>query len=226
MNGLRMMVTRHARVQRGSYSLKGKFRSFSSLAVLMARQQITPKKQVSRPGDEDVKSDRKPKLVQVAKPAPSPESDASEADKSTDDDDENSGVDDEGLEKLLKALGEDGLDEFDLAQLHMLSGAAAGDESEDDENAERVPENEEPEHEEEEEEEEGEEIALDDDDVDSVDQDAIPRRKVQVDNKVCLFSLFTFARLILSVDRSRTHTGYHQIGPISSMDRDVSCFVS
>src|SRR6267154_521614 len=205
MNGLRMMVTRHARVPRGSYSLKGKFRSFSSLAVLMARQQITPKKQVSRPGDEDVKSDRKPKLVQVAKPAPSPESDASEADKSTDDDDENSGVDDEGLEKLLKALGEDGLDKFDLAQLHMLSGAAAGDESED---------------------EESEEIALDDDDVDSVDQDAIPRRKVQVDNKVCLFSLFTFARLILSVDRSRTHTGYHQIGPISSMDRDVSCFVS
>ena len=155
----------------------------------MARQQITSKKSVSRPRDEGVKSDRNPKLVQVAKPAPSPESDASEADGSTDDDDENSGVDDEGLEKLVKALGEDGLDEFDLAQLRMLSGAAASEESEDDASAESVPEDEEPEDDDEEG--EGEEIALDDDDVDSVDQDAIPRRKVQVDNKVCHFSLFT-----------------------------------
>jgi len=149
----------------------------------MARQQITSKKSVSRPRDKDVKSDRKP--------ATPPESDASEAD----DDDENSGVDDGGLEKLMTALGEDGLDEFDLAQLRMLSGATTGEEAEDD--AESVPEDEEPgdeqeqeQEQEEEQEDEGEEIALDDDDVDSVDQDAIPRRKVQVDNKVCLFSLF------------------------------------
>jgi rRNA-processing protein EBP2 len=153
----------------------------------MARQRITSKKSVSRPRDEDAKSGRKPKSMQVVKPAPPPESDASEADESTADDDENSG----GLEKLVKALGEDGLDEFDLAQLRMLSGAAAGEETEDDANAESVLEAEEPGEGEEEEEEEGEEIALDDDDVDSVDQDAIPRRKVQVDNKVCLFSLFT-----------------------------------
>jgi rRNA-processing protein EBP2 len=153
----------------------------------MARQRIISKKSVSRPRDEDVKSGRKPKLMQAVKPAPPPESDASEADESTADDDENSG----GLEKLVKALGEDGLDEFDLAQLRMLSGAAAGEETEDDANAESVLEAEEPGEGEEEEEEEGEEIALDDDDVDSVDQDAIPRRKVQVDNKVCLFSFFT-----------------------------------
>lgn len=155
----------------------------------MARQRITSKKSVSRPRDEDVKSGRKPKLMQAVKPAPPPESDASEADESTADDDENSG----GLEKLVKALGEDGLDEFDLAQLRMLSGAAAGEETEEDANAESVLEDGEPGdgEEEEEEEEEGEEIALDDDDVDSVDQDAIPRRKVQVDNKVCIFSFFT-----------------------------------
>jgi rRNA-processing protein EBP2 len=157
----------------------------------MARQQITSKNSVSRSRDEDVKSDSR-------KPAPAPESDAkSEADgsTSTDDDDENSGVDDEGLEKLMKALGEDGLDEFDLAQLRMLSGAPAGEEAEEDTDAESVPEDEESgdgEEEEEVGEGEGEEdIALDDDDVHSVDQDAIPRRKVQVDNKVCLFSLFT-----------------------------------
>jgi rRNA-processing protein EBP2 len=166
------------------YSLNGKFPfSFFSLAVFMARQQITSKKSLSRPRDEVVKSDRKP--------APRPGLNASEADESTDDDDENSGVDDGGLEKLVKALGEDGLDEFDLAQLRMLSGAAAGEDVEDVADTESVPEDEEPgDREEEEEEEEGEEIALDDDDVDSVDQDAIPRRKVQVDNKVCLFSLF------------------------------------
>ena len=118
----------------------------------------TSKKSVSRPRDEDAKSDRKPKSVQVANPALplNPESDASEADESTDDDDENSGVDDEGLEKLLKALGEDGLDEFDLAQLRMLSGALAGEESEDDANAESVPEDEGPGDGEEEEEEEEE----------------------------------------------------------------------
>ena len=151
----------------------------------MARQQITSRKSSSRPRDEVVKSD--------IKPAPPPELDVSEADGSTDDDDENSGVDDEALEKLVKALGEDGLDEFDLAQLRILSGAAADEETEDDANAISASEDEEPGdgEEEEEEEEEGEEIALDDDDVDSVDQDAIPRRKVQVDNKVCLFSLFT-----------------------------------
>jgi rRNA-processing protein EBP2 len=143
----------------------------------MARQQ----KPVSRQRDKVVKSDRKP--------APPPESDASKVDESTDDDNENSGVDDEGLEKLIKALGEDGLDEFDLAQLRMLPGTAASEEAEEDANAESVPEDEE--SGDGEEEEEGEEIALDDDDVDSVDQDAIPRRKVQVDNKVCLFSLFT-----------------------------------
>ena len=155
----------------------------------MARQQITSKKSVSRSRDEDVKSDSR-------KPAPAPESDAkSEADgsTSTDDDEENSGVDDEGLEKLMKALGEDGLDEFDLAQLRMLSGAPADEEAEEDTDAESVPEDEESGDGEEHEDEvdEGGDIALDDDDVDSVDQDAIPRRKVQVDNKVCLFSLFT-----------------------------------
>jgi rRNA-processing protein EBP2 len=103
----------------------------------------------------------------------------------------------------MNALGKDGLDEFDLAQLRMLSGAAAGEEGsdqdeevessdgeEDGARAESVPQEEEP-GEGEEMEEAGEEIALDDDDVDSVDQDAIPRRKVQVDNKVRHIPLFT-----------------------------------
>lgn len=38
---------------------------------------------------------------------------------------------------------------------------------------------------------EDEEIALDDDDVESVDQDVVPKRKVQVDNKVRRLPPFT-----------------------------------
>jgi rRNA-processing protein EBP2 len=169
---------------------------------LMARQKITIKKSVSQPSGED-KGDTNSKLVQLA---PSHELDANEFDESHDDDDKDSGVDDEGLEKLMDALGEDGLNEFDLAQLRTLSGPVAGEEGSDDEeegsdgeeggeDSESAPQEEEP-GEVEEVEEASEGIALDDDDVDSVDQDAIPRRKVQVDNKVRRFDLFT-CQLIL-----------------------------
>ena len=134
---------------------------------------------------------------------PSHESDANGFDESQDDDDEeldeeeDSGVNDEGLE-IMNALGEDGLSEFDLAQLRMLSGSAAGEEGSDGEEADSSDGEEDGVNTEsqEEAEEAGEEIALDDEDIDSVDQDAIPRRKVHVDNKVCHFSLFT-CQLIL-----------------------------
>ncbi|KAH9969727.1 eukaryotic rRNA processing protein EBP2-domain-containing protein [Russula dissimulans] len=134
-------------------------------------------------------SKRKAKLAQSVKPAPAVPTDGSETDQ-----EEDSGVDEEGLEKLMKALGEDGLDEFDLAQLRMLSGAAVDEEGngedeedneEDDSDGENPSEDVEPMGGDEVSEED-EEIALDDEDVESVDQDAIPRRKVQVDNKVAL----------------------------------------
>ena len=41
---------------------------------------------------------------------------------SSEDDSEHDGVDEAGLENLLKALGNDGLDEFDQAQLRTLAG--------------------------------------------------------------------------------------------------------
>ena len=162
----------------------------------MARQKTTSKKSTSRPRDENLKGDTNSKLVQ---PAPFHEPDANGFDESRDDDeeedeeDEDSGVDDEGLKKLMNALGEDGLSEFDLAQLRMLSGSAAGEEGSDGEedgssDGEEDGADTEPQ---EEAEEAGEEIALDDEDVDFVDQDAIPRRRVQVDNKVRHFPLFT-----------------------------------
>ena len=109
----------------------------------MARQKITSKKPISQPGDEDVKDDTHSKLVQ---PAP-PHVDASEFDESHDDDEEeDSGVDEEGLEKLMN-----------------------------------------------------------DDDVDSIDQDAIPRRKIQVDNKVRPFPLSSPASSSYIMGRSHSN---------------------
>ena len=102
----------------------------------------------------------------------------------TEDDDDN----EEGLEKLMKALGDDGLNEFDLAQLHTLSGAAASDVEGDGEDEGSSDEAEDGGQGGEGEGEDGsgggEEIALDDEDVDSVDEDAVPRRKIAIDNKV------------------------------------------
>jgi rRNA-processing protein EBP2 len=125
----------------------------------------------------------------------------SDTDQNESEDDENSGVDEEGLEKLMNALGEDGLDEYDLAQLRMLTGSAAGEESDEEEGGDGDGEEDDVEAasaSEEEEEKSGEEdeIALDDEDVGSVDEDVIPRRKVEVDNKVASpFHSFT-CRLI------------------------------
>jgi rRNA-processing protein EBP2 len=90
----------------------------------------------------------------------------------TEDDDDN----EEGLEKLMKALGEEGHSEFDLAQLRTLAGTAASDEEAGEEDDGRSDEMDE--------EEDEDEIALDDEDVDSVDEDAVPTRKVAIDNKV------------------------------------------
>jgi rRNA-processing protein EBP2 len=170
----------------------------------------------------------KTRLKEVSKQPPPPdEFDASEEET---DDDEDSGVDEQGLEKLMNALGEDGLDEFDLAQLRTLTGSAAGEEEsgEEDDGSSDGEENDAEQVEEEGGSSEGEDIALDDEDVDSVDQDAIPQRKVQVDNKACPPPSLSclLANLILWVDRARTHTGHHQTGPITCMDRNASSLVS
>ncbi|KAN0125325.1 Eukaryotic rRNA processing protein EBP2 domain containing protein [Lactarius tabidus] len=92
----------------------------------------------------------------------------------TEDDDDN----EEGLEKLMKALGEEGHSEFDLAQLRTLAGTAASDEEAGEEDDGRSDEMDE--------EEDEDEIALDDEDVDLVDEDAVPTRKVAIDNKIAL----------------------------------------
>jgi hypothetical protein len=163
-----------------------------SLSVLidysMAGQKVTSKKSHFKPTPGKLKETSKI-TMEVAEQSAPDESDASE-------DDENSGVDKEGLEKLMNALGEDGLDEFDLAQLRTLTGSAAGEEESDEEeepssdgeedNAEATSASEDGGQVEEEG--KSSEIALDDEDVGSIDEDVIPRRKVEVDNKVSSLS--------------------------------------
>ena len=118
------------------------------------------------------------------------------------------GVDEEGMERLMEALGKDGLDEYEQAQLQMLGGegdewetdedALEGEVSEDDEvdgkedgeeNSDEEVEGSDVEkaiggpNDDEEGEEEEHDVALDDVD-DSVDEDAVPRQKIEIDNKV------------------------------------------
>ncbi|THU90990.1 eukaryotic rRNA processing, partial [Dendrothele bispora CBS 962.96] len=103
------------------------------------------------------------------------------------------------MERLMKALGDDGLDDFDQAQLSALGGDSEdeeddqGDEDEDEDEKDVMVSDEDEDGEEEEEEEEEEEntgeleeeaeeedIALED--AEFVDEDAIAKRKVEIDN--------------------------------------------
>jgi len=173
-------------------------------------------------------SKRKTKLGQSLKRAPPVPADKSDTGEDVDktDEEEDSGVDEEGLEKLMTALGEDGLDEFDLAQLRMLSGTAVDEEgsSEDEEepSEEDDADGENPSEEVElmegdEVSEADEEIALDDEDVESVDQDAIPRRKVQVDNKIALERI----RDTIQLDPSLPWTETLTVSYPETIDADV-----
>jgi hypothetical protein len=138
------------------------------------------------------------------------------------------GIDQEGMERLMKALGEDGLDDYDRAHLVALHGTSDGEEDggeaqeqddeaeshseeeesvdevededeaksgseideEDVEEAEESPAEKNAEEEEEEEEEDDEDVDVDVDDdvaldeVESVDDDAVPRQKVEINNTV------------------------------------------
>jgi hypothetical protein len=138
----------------------------------------------------------------VSQKPPLAESSSDEEENEEESDDE--GVDAEGMEKLMKALGEDGLDEYEQAQLQVLRGEQDEEWETDEEevegkSGESADEDEEEEDGDEEaegsdigkiiqgpsdnEEEQEDAIALDDVD-DSVDEDAIPRQKIEIDNKV------------------------------------------
>ncbi|EKM52198.1 uncharacterized protein PHACADRAFT_128420 [Phanerochaete carnosa HHB-10118-sp] len=106
---------------------------------------------------------------------------------------EDEGVDAGGMERLMKALGEDGLDDFDRASLAALTGEdeeSRGDEG--DEIVEEDASNGEEEHEqhgeaqEQNEPADEEEDAIPLDELDEVDDDVIPQQKIEIDNKIAL----------------------------------------
>ncbi|KAI0772245.1 eukaryotic rRNA processing protein EBP2-domain-containing protein [Irpex lacteus] len=108
------------------------------------------------------------------------------------------------MARLMKALGEDGLDDFAQAELRALAGEDSEEEggevegseseggeevedSEDEEEEEEVEAEDDEEHDEEgsvDEEEEEEVVALDE--VDDVEEDIVPKQKVEIDNKIAL----------------------------------------
>ncbi|CAL1712198.1 unnamed protein product [Somion occarium] len=162
------------------------------------------------------KSQKSPKVVQ--RPQESSEDDvedeesvgSQEHEEDSSDDEED--VDEEGMKKLMVALGEDGLDEFAQTELRALTGDEDSDEEEsdaeegseiaeedvdevdaqqsgdedeevqegasEDEDEERAVESERDEDEEE------QDIPLDE--AESVDEDVVPRQKIEIDNKIAL----------------------------------------
>lgn len=126
-----------------------------------------------------------------------------EDEEGSEDDEEDDGVNEEGMARLMKALGEDGVDDFGRMQLEALAGEEDGSgEGSDDEDdwesdaEEKVAQNEDERQEEDEVDEEDDDeeaevnegkvpadVALDNADVVD-DDDAVPRQKIEVDNKV------------------------------------------
>lgn len=122
--------------------------------------------------------------------------DVSDSDQDEDDD----GVDEEGMQRLMKALGDEPLDEYGQAQFNALvdgSGSEDEDEDQDEDGASVSTGSDEDEalvddDSEKEDEEDGdatEEEAILFDEVIEVDQDAVPKQKVEIDDHVRFFSL-------------------------------------
>jgi hypothetical protein len=146
-------------------------------------------------------------LCSTMSPSPSenfPERSEREEDSGSDD-----GVDEEGMAKLMQALGDDGLDDLAIAHLAALAGSdgggqllESGDDDDDDDGqsddmgsvgveeleAESASEEQDSERAETE---PGDEAGVAFEDVESVDEDAVPRQRLEIDNKVS--SSFAFA---------------------------------
>ncbi|KAJ3747601.1 eukaryotic rRNA processing protein EBP2-domain-containing protein [Lentinula detonsa] len=119
-----------------------------------------------------------------------------EADADEDSGDDDGGIDEEGMERLMKALGDDGLDEFEQAQLEVaLDGADSESEEEDGEEDRSEEEEDSDENEEEaegdfdsdtEDEQEGDGQFIELEDIEAVIDDAVPIQKVEINNEVAL----------------------------------------
>ncbi|KAF7422458.1 rRNA-processing protein and EBNA1-binding protein ebp2 [Pleurotus ostreatus] len=164
-------------------------------------------------------------------------------------DSDNGGVDEKGMERLMSALGDDGLDEFDRAQL----GLVAGSDSEDEDNGagseieEEDGEDSEEEVGDEEEGEQGagvsdedmdkaggssdgeeagasvaddedEEIALDELDGGELDEDVVPKQKVEIDDTVAMARI----RETIQLDPQMSWTETLVLSYPETIDVDVS----
>ncbi|KAJ7647044.1 eukaryotic rRNA processing protein EBP2-domain-containing protein [Roridomyces roridus] len=140
------------------------------------------------------------------------------------------------MERLMKALGDDGLDDYEQMQLHAVLG---GDEDEDDEedssftlenaadtaddnggseseDGSDAGEDGEEDEDEGEDSEEEEDVALDD--VESIDDDAVPRQKIEIDNTVALARI----RETIQLDASLPWTETLVLSYPDSIDVDVN----
>ncbi|KAI0657247.1 eukaryotic rRNA processing protein EBP2-domain-containing protein [Cubamyces menziesii] len=134
------------------------------------------------------------------------------------------------MEKLMNALGEDGLDDFDREQLRALTGdedeeSQEGSEGEEDEEAESgedtdAEEQEDDEEADEKEQAEGDEplIPVDElSDEEALDEDAMPRQKVEIDNKIAMERI----RSTIALDPSLPWTETLTVTYPESIDVDV-----
>ncbi|KAF7791505.1 hypothetical protein EIP86_002521 [Pleurotus ostreatoroseus] len=165
--------------------------------------------------------------------------DDSEEDGSEDEDEDSEvDVDEEGMTRLMKLLGEDGLDDVARSELEALvadeeisdeedgdeeDGEEEDGEEEDDEEADEEADEESEEEEEEaeasssknvakssvavnHEDEEDEEDAVLLEDADSIDEDAVPRQKIEIDNKIALERIHDIIKLDPSIPWTETLT--------------------
>lgn len=132
------------------------------------------------------------------------------------------GIDDEGIERLMKALGDDGLDEFEQAQLEAALGDPEDEsEEEDGEDANTEEENSDQDEEVEIHDTEGEEedeqfIQLED--VEAIVDDAVPFQKVEINNEIALARI----RESLQLDPSIPWTETLAVSYPHTIDVDVN----
>ncbi|KAF7301135.1 hypothetical protein MIND_00677900 [Mycena indigotica] len=155
-------------------------------------------------------------------------------DSSSDDGSEdNGGVDEEGMERLMKALGEDGLDDFERMQLHVTlggdesgssededfapnDGSVSNEESGSEEGDSDLEEEQESGEQSDQESQEDEDVPLDE--VESIDADAVPRQKIEIDNTAAMSRI----RETIQLDSSLPWTETLVLSYPETIDVDVN----
>lgn len=226
-------------------------------SAIMARSKIFAPRRTqassSKPSKNDVANQKaasvspakkptpKKAKIQLERNSPPPDSDSGSEDADSDEEEGDGGVDEEGMKKLIEALGDDGLDEMGGALLNALQAEDAEDsdevegedeDSDEDEEGNEVEEGaeeavgeenaSEDEDEKDEDEDEDEEVALDD--VSSVDEDAVPMQKITVNNEVSSLTFFfcTMQTSLSSptIGSSSPNSRYHPTRSLTPVDRD------